>query len=345
MKVLIMAGGRGVRFWPLSQPDFPKQCIQWAGKDSLLTQSISRALKLTSPDNVFVITGPKMLNAVIADAGDSPLPKSNIITEPSPRNTAPCIALALGQIFKEQSKEAILIMPADHLIQKEEDWLLTVLSGLSSLSTSAGVILFGLVPDRPHTGYGYIEAVNQIKPKQMANVERFIEKPDLKTAKKMFGQSQYLWNAGMILCGANKLEEAYSSYLPHSHHLINHLRSNEPIAEHWLSTETISLDYGILERMESLSVIAMEVGWSDVGSWDSAQLVLPDTQYGHGSSKNAVSINSNNCIVYAPEMSVALIGVQDIAVVKHKDQLLVLNLSDAQSVRVAVDELEKKEIK
>jgi mannose-1-phosphate guanylyltransferase/mannose-6-phosphate isomerase len=341
MKVLIMAGGRGVRFWPLSQPDFPKQCIQWAGKDSLLTQSILRALKLTSPDNVFVITGPKMLDAVLADAGNTPLPKSNIITEPSPRNTAPCIALALGQIFKVPSKESILIMPADHLIQKEEDWLLTILSGLSSLSSSAGVILFGLVPDRPHTGYGYIEAVEKIRPKQMATVEQFIEKPDLKTANLMFGQSQYLWNAGMILCGANQLEEAYSLHLPHSYHLINRLRSNEPITEHWHSTETISLDYGILERMESLSVIAMEVGWSDVGSWDSAQLVLPKTEYGHGTSKKTVSINSNNCIVYAPEMSIALIGVQDIAVVKHHDQILVLNLSDAQAVRRAVDELEK----
>ncbi|MGC6507049.1 MAG: mannose-1-phosphate guanylyltransferase [Myxococcota bacterium] len=340
MKVLIMAGGRGARFWPLSQPEFPKQCIRWNDSETLLHQAIHRANKLAKLEDIFIITGPKMRSAIEDSLVGTGINHSQIIVEPTARNTAPCIALALGIIGSEPS--SILIMPADHLIQDSDEWVRCVRSAQSECLNRAQPVLFGINPTIPHTGYGYIEATTPLIANQLSPVVRFREKPSHIQANAFLKKGHFLWNAGMILTQLEQLELAFKKYLPQCHRYLQSLRDGSPIDGLWFETEEISLDYGILEHMSDLMVIAMDVGWSDVGSWDSAHLVLPKTEYGHGKAPFVSSVQSTNCVVMSEQMEIALVGVNNLVVVQNGNQLLVMNKDSAQSVRTAVTEIEKK---
>ena len=334
-----MAGGRGARFWPLSQPHCPKQCIPWGDRPSLLVQAIERALKLVGPDDITILTGPAMRLAVIKDVEQAGLSAAHVQIEPSPRNTAPCVALALGILPSEP--DSVLIMPADHLIQDESAWLECVQKAHQEQAKRGAPVLFGINPTRPHTGFGYIQSRTVLSANELEGVERFREKPSLELAEYFLSQGNYLWNAGMILAPIGQLELAYERFLPKSYRYIQSVREGAPLDVLWFETEEISLDFGILERMTGLMVIAMDAGWSDLGAWDSAHLVLPPQEYGHGIAPQVAAVNSSECIVMSESMDVALVGVTNIAVVQHGRQLLVLNRDAAQDIRAAVTAIEK----
>ena len=338
MKVLIMAGGRGARFWPRSQPQFPKQCIRWDGTDSLLIQAIARANKVAELKDIYIITGPKMRSAIESECAGTGINHSQIIIEPSARNTAPCIALALGIIGSDPSM--VLIMPADHLVQRPADWVKCVEAAQAESSKRGSPILFGINPTHPHTGFGYIEATHSLVPNQTSTVERFREKPNLQQATEFIEKGQFLWNAGMILAPVGQLELAFERHLPKCHRYLQSVREGAPQEGLWYETEEISLDFGILEHMKGLMVIALDAGWSDLGAWDSAHLVLPKTEYGHGRAPFVSAVQSKDCIVLSEQMEIALVGVNNLVVVQHGNQLLVMSTESAQDIRSAVKHIE-----
>ncbi len=346
---VIMAGGAGTRFWPASRSSRPKQLLPLAGEseETLLAATVRRLAPLVTEDRVVVVTGEHLADATAKAVPG--VPRSQILCEPAPRNTAPCIAWATATIARLDPDALVAVLPSDHFIADEEEFRRVLARALRS-AESGRVTTVGIVPTRPETGYGYIELGEPIEGDTGAKrVARFVEKPDRATAEQFLAGKRHLWNAGMFFFRARDMAELVVRHLPELSSGVAKIdaaaggaNAAEVLKAVFPTLPSVSIDHGVMEKAEGLAVVPGEFGWNDVGSWQSAwELGAPD-EAGNSLSAGAVAIDSKNNLVRTlgkGKKVVALVGVNDLVVVETEDALLVIPRERAQDVRLIVDAL------
>ncbi len=346
---VIMAGGAGTRFWPASRSSRPKQLLPLAGgsEETLLAATVRRLAPLVTEDRVVVVTGEHLAEAT-AQAVPG-VPRSQILCEPAPRNTAPCIAWATTTIARLDPDALVAVLPSDHFIADEEEFR-RVLARALRTAESGRVTTVGIVPTRPETGYGYIELGEAIGGEDGAmSVARFVEKPDRAKAEAFLAGKRHLWNAGMFFFRARDMAELVERHLPELATGIakidaaaSGVDATAVLKSVFPTLPSVSIDHGVMEKAAGLAVVPGEFGWNDVGSWQSAwELGSPDAA-GNSLSAGALAIDAKNNLVRTlgkGKKVVALVGVNDLVVVETEDALLVIPRDRAQDVRLIVDAL------
>jgi mannose-1-phosphate guanylyltransferase len=334
--VLILAGGRGTRFWPLSRKHLPKQCLSLDGGPTLIQRTLARLIPLIPSSRVLVLTGEEMKEAVCEQL--STLLPENILVEPSGRNTAPCMIWGTLEAQK-RGAETVIVLPSDHMIQDEEAFRAALLQAIT-LAAENRLLTLGIRPTRAETGFGWIEPEAGEGP--AFKVQRFLEKPNQKRADMLFAEGKCLWNAGMFVWKPELLLEEVERWLPGAARMVELLRSGKALVDCWECSEATSIDYGVMEKSERVWTLPVEFGWSDVGSWPAVAEVLPDQGWGAGTAGELVTIRAQNNVVHAPGRLVALLGVEGLVVVDTGDVLLVARKEDAQSVKLLLEQIEQR---
>jgi mannose-1-phosphate guanylyltransferase len=340
---VVLAGGRGTRFWPLSRRALPKQCLSLDGGPTLLQRTIARTA--LPPERVVVVTGPDMLEEVRAQAQGC-----TVLVEPSARNTAPAIAWAALEV-ERRGGSGCFVLPSDHVILDEPGFRAS-LAQAADVARSGALVTLGIRPTRPETGFGWIEpdsipfqssGPGDAPPSGAApRVRRFLEKPPLPVAEALLAGGRHLWNAGMFVWTTEALLAAIDAHMPGTASMIAALRSGAALEDAWLRSEATSIDYGVMERASEIRVLPVDFGWSDVGSWPALAEILPPLEGGVAVAEALVAVRAGGNVVHAAGKVVALVGVSELIVVDTADALLVAQRSDAQDVRLVLDALERR---
>jgi mannose-1-phosphate guanylyltransferase/mannose-6-phosphate isomerase len=353
MYAVVMAGGSGTRFWPLSREKMPKQLLKIGGEDTLIQQTVARILPLIKLEHVYIVTHEGLAGDIAAQltskfggAWDR-----NFILEPEAKNTAPALGLSALQVSRIDPEGIMVVLAADHSIRKTEEFLHVVRQAAEAAKKDYLVTL-GIKPGRPETGYGYIKAGERINPAEggdLYKVAAFVEKPDLETAKKYAGSGTYFWNSGMFVWKAGTFLKELEKYRPSLYQGLREIRESigtgkeKDVAKAVFGrTESVSVDYAVMETTDRAAVIPADIGWSDVGSWTALEEVTDRDAAGNIITGNVVDIGSRDSIVYAEKRLVATIGLKDTIVVDTPDATLVCSKEKAQEVKKVVDELKKR---
>jgi mannose-1-phosphate guanylyltransferase len=342
---LIMAGGRGTRFWPRSRKRNAKQVLKFFGERSLIQQTVDRLKAVIPPENIWVVTNDFLQAEIRKQLPE--VPKQQIVAEPAQRNTAPCIALA-AQIIASLDEDSVLgVFPADHLILKEGRFRNFVKVAFKAAETS-DVVVLGIEPRWAETGYGYIEFPKNLKPgnNEVLDITSFREKPDAKTAKKFVERGNFLWNAGMFFWKTSAVLQLMKEHQPNTATLLAGLPKfgsksfAAKLAEAYPFCDNISIDYAVIEKAESVKGLALDdIGWNDVGSWEAVYDLAKKDDAGNASTSRLISEDSHGNYVDAAK-TVALVGVENMIIVDTPDALLVAQRSRAQDVSKVVKALE-----
>ncbi|MEG1572279.1 MAG: mannose-1-phosphate guanylyltransferase [Bacteroidales bacterium] len=353
---VIMAGGVGARFWPMSRTDYPKQFIDILGTgQSLLQQTFNRFKTVCPAENVLVVTNENYKSLVLEQLPE--IKSSQVLTEPHRRNTAPCIAYANYRIKSMNPNAIVVVSPSDHIVLKEEMFHQVILSAMQAAQENDWLITLGIRPHNPNTGYGYIQydenimcaANNQIK-----KVKVFTEKPELEMAKSFLASGDFLWNAGIFVWSLKSGMEAFKTYLPEIDSLFDAEADKMGTAEEhalidriYPICKNISIDYGVMEKAKNVYVLSADMGWSDLGTWGSLYESRPKDKNANAIVGNSVmTYQTQNCIVNMPkDKLVVLQGLNDYIVVEDHEILLVCKKEEEQQIRQIVNDvlLEKGE--
>lgn len=350
---VIMAGGAGARFWPASRSLRPKQLLPLAGSsgETLLAATVRRLAPLVTEDRIVVVTGEHLAEATSKALPG--VPRSQILCEPAPRNTAPCIAWATATIARLDPSAIVVVLPSDHFITDEAEFR-RVLQRAIETAESGRVTTVGIVPTRPETGYGYIEVGEPLagaaaSASHAKRVARFVEKPDRARAEQFFAGGAHLWNAGMFFFRASDMTKLVADHLPALAAGVAKIddgaragNESEVVKAVFPTLPSVSIDHGVMEKAEGLAVVPGQFGWNDVGSWQSAWELGAQDASGNVLPAGAVAIDSKNNLVRTQGTGtkvVALVGVSDLVVVETEDALLVMPRDRAQDVRQVVDAL------
>ncbi len=345
LKVLVMAGGRGTRFWPLSRAVRPKQCIALSGERSLIQQTVDRLNGLVKPECVLIATGRDMEQAVRQQLPE--IPAENFLVEPRGRNTAPCIAWGAVEIARRWGGDTVMaVLPADHLVADEVSFRQVLAAAAEGASRTNSLVTIGIQPTRPETGFGYLKVGGELGRwggKPFLRVRRFVEKPDVETARTFLESKEYLWNAGMFCWTVDAIRDAYREYLPGTWAAMEAL-THQPstIEKLWERFDATSVDYGVMERSRGVLTVPADLGWSDVGAWSALPAVLGASQGGTLVAKEKVIIDASGNVVHSPDKLVALLGVEGLVIVDTPDVLFVGRLDRAQDMRAINEELERR---
>ncbi len=348
--VVIMAGGIGSRFWPVSRSSYLKQFIDILGVGkSLLQLTYIRFSQLVAPEFIYVVANQAYRELVIQQLPD--LPPENIISEPMARNTAPCIAYASYKIAKLHPKFNCVVAPSDHLILNDVDFLNTIERAVEFTSQQPTLVTLGVKPNRPDTGYGYIQYIPTTSNNQVFKVKTFTEKPTLELAKTFLESGEFLWNAGIFIWNLQSIKKSIEAHLPDIHALFKEAYSalgtekeTEAIQKVYSRCTNISIDYGVMEKADNVYVIPSDFGWSDLGTWKSLYENSPkDADENVGIGKNIILEESEHCMVYAPDHKLVVIkGIQNAIVVDSGDVLLVCDKDKEQEVKQIVTDIKLK---
>jgi mannose-1-phosphate guanylyltransferase len=345
---LILAGGRGTRFWPLSRRSRAKQVLSVVGESTLIQATVERLSPLIPPERLWVLTNSHLRAEIIRQLPQ--IPKEQILAEPQQRNTAPAIGLAAHILQSIDPDSIMAVFPSDHVITKPRRYLQFV-RGAFSAAGQGKIAVLGIAPRRPDTGYGYIEFPNGVKSGSLEAIPvvKFREKPDLATARRFVKAGRFHWNAGMFFWRTDVLLDALRRYLPKTATILSSLpafpdrRFFPKLKEAFPLCENISIDYAVLERASNVVGLACDdIGWSDVGSWDAVYELLARDGEGNASRSKALFEASSGNYVDARGKLVALLGVNDLIVVDTPDALLVADRKRAQQVGNLVKMLEQK---
>lgn len=343
---VIMAGGVGSRFWPMSTPEFPKQFhdILGTGK-TMIQQTFERIRPMVALENIYVITNEEYVDLTQKQLPE--LPKSNIIGEPMMRNTSACNVYMAQKIAHINPNANIIVLPADHLILKENIFREKVEFALGEANKNNSLITLGIQPTRPDTGYGYIKYLNEGN-KKIYKVETFTEKPNLETAEKFLETGNYLWNSGMFIWNVKSILESFKKHLPQMYNLFSNCPYNSPqekdkIKDIYQKAESISVDNGILEKAHNVHVIPSDLGWSDLGTWTSVFENSNKDKDNNTKSDNSITYNTKrNVIRIKNKDKIAVIdGLEDYIVVDTDDALLICPKKNDQFIKQYVADLEK----
>lgn len=347
---VIMAGGGGTRFWPLSRQQMPKQLLNISGNDVMINESIKRIADLIPLSNIFVVTNRKQKD-IINELLLNDLPRENILFEPVGRNTAACIAFAAMTINSRCPDAVMCVLPSDHHIGDEDGFRRTIRHAGQTAEETGKLITIGIKPTFPATGYGYIKYEAEDNPccNGAYEVTSFVEKPDIERAREYQKQGNYLWNSGMFVWKVSTILENMMRYLPRLYKAMSRIREyigskkeEENIESVYKELQSISIDFGIMERSDDVLVIPGSFGWNDVGSWDSLGTIFPTDDNGNIIKARHIALDTRNSIIYSNDRLVATIGLEDIIVADTPDALLICPKSKAQDVKSVVDMIKRQ---
>jgi mannose-1-phosphate guanylyltransferase len=345
---VIMAGGVGARFWPLSRNTRPKQFIDILGTgETLIQQTFRRLTTICPPENIFVVTHLQYFDQVVEQL--PAIVPAHVLCEPMRRNTAPCIAYATHKIYKLNPNASIVVAPSDHIILKEEVFTQTLLCALQAATQNDWLLTLGITPSRPDTGYGYIQfdENHTYKPDcQLRKVKTFTEKPNLELAESFLQSGDFLWNSGIFIWSIKSILNAFEMHLPELNSLFKdgadeYYTETEPayIESAYTVCKSISIDYGVMEKADNVFVLAADIGWSDLGTWGSLYDTSDKSDDGNAViGAKPLLYNTHNCIINLPSDRVAVIqGIDDMIVVEDNGILLICKRNDEQNIRTYVD--------
>lgn len=346
---VIMAGGVGSRFWPLSTSDCPKQFLDPLGiGKSFLRLTFERFLPIVPKENFFVVTSEKYKGKVMEHLPE--LHEDQILLEPMRRNTAPCIAYATWRIAKINPEARIVVTPSDHLVVQEEKFREIVKDGFEFVNDSDRLMTIGIQPTRPETGYGYIQFDKTAAVGNIHKVKTFTEKPDLELAKVFLESGEFLWNSGIFLWSVNGIKDAMREFLPElassfdeGNKFYGTEKEQQFIDFLYPQCKNISIDYGVMEKSKKVFVRAGNFGWSDIGTWGSIKTHMQQDENGNVLSGQVLCYDTKDSLVMVEKGKVAIVqGVEKMLVVNEKDRLLVCKLEDEQSLRKWTEDIKNK---
>ncbi len=348
LTAVIMAGGKGERFWPKSRTNCPKQFLSLTSDhETMLQKTVRRLAPLVRTEDVYVVTNAAYTGLVTEQLRG--LPPENIIAEPCSRNTAPCIGLAASVIRKKYGDAVMLVLPSDHLIRQTDMYLDTLRRAVTAAEQGTNLVTLGITPTYPETGYGYIRYVRGSGRNGVYKVECFVEKPDVQTAREYLREGTYLWNSGMFLWKASTIlmnlekfmPELYAGLLPIAEAYGTDAFS-KVLEERFCTLPSQSVDYGIMEKAENILTIPGSFGWDDVGSWLALGRINHTDENGNMLSGDVISVRSRGCIVSGEQRLIAVLGLQDTVIVDTPDAVLVCDKNSTQDIRQILAQLREE---
>lgn len=326
---LIMAGGKGERFWPKSRLNCPKQFIDVAGCGKTMIQlTVERILPMVRMEDIYISTNESYKKLVKEQL---PLiPEENILCEPVGRNTAPCVGLGAVYMLKKNEDAVMMVLASDHLIKYEDIFRNVLKDAVTIAEEGENIVTIGITPDCPETGYGYIKKSSSISKGKANAVECFVEKPDRETAMEYLKSGNYFWNSGMFVWKASTVMKSMEKYMPDVFDKlqcigdsINTPDEKKILIEQFTAMRSESVDYGIMEKASNIYVLPGQFGWDDVGSWLAVGRIKEANQEGNVITGNVVTFNSKDCIIEAKDKLIATVGLEDIVVVDTEDVTLI----------------------
>ena len=342
---VIMAGGRGERFWPKSRNNRPKQFLSLTSDgETMIQKTVKRLSPLVSAEDIFIVT-----NAAYADLVNDQLPdvpRENILCEPCARNTAPCIAFAAAIIQKKYGDAMMLVLPSDHLIGYENIYIKTLQTAIRTAEEGNNLVTIGITPAYPETGYGYINFGKEAG--DAYEVERFVEKPDLPTAKKYLASGKYLWNSGMFVWKASAIMYNMKQFMPEIHDGAVRIGDSygtdsyeETLIKEFTAFTSESVDFGIMEKASDIYTIPGSFGWDDVGSWLAVERINETDDKKNYFDGDVIAVDSERTTVCGGKRLVAAIGTRDIVIVDTDDVLLVCSKNNTQDDKKVIAQLKE----
>ena len=342
MKVIILAGGKGTRLWPISRGSFPKQFLKLGDDHSLLQKCVKRFLPLIDPSGIVIVTSADYRHLVRNQLCDiDPCFENQIVVEPEARNTAPAIALGMKYLQEEcglLDDEVVVISSSDHLISPPEEFL-KALNTAEEVAKQGYLVTFGVKPTHPETGYGYIKTMKTAG-SMVCKAEAFIEKPSLEIAQEFLRSEDYLWNCGIFAFTPARFWSELENLAPQIAQLVD--GSVQDMIERFAELPNISIDYAVMEKSSNIAVVPLTLSWSDIGSWDSVFDVLEKDHNQNVKIGNVFDVDTKNCLILGGKRLISTIGLEDMLIIETDDAILIGKKGESQKVKKLVEELKKQ---
>lgn len=347
---LIMAGGCGERFWPRSRKSLPKQFLSLTGDGRTMIQlTVERILPLVQMEDIFIATNTQYKSLVHEQLPE--IPEQNILCEPIGRNTAPCIGLGAVHIAAKYSDAIMMVLPSDHLIKMEDIFADTLSQACKIAESGDNLVTIGIPPSYPEVGYGYIKMNTSKKSGDAFEVDCFVEKPNLSLAKQYVSSGNYAWNSGMFIWKISTILSNFNVHLPKMSDQLSSIKSAIGTSEEhsvleniFPSLESISIDYGIMEKAQNIFVIPGSFGWDDVGSWLAIERIKGCDEKNNTITGNVVSVDTNGCIIEAKDKLIAAVGVKDLVVVDTDDAILIASKAATNNIKKILEILRESDM-
>ncbi len=342
---LIMAGGRGERFWPKSRKDLPKQFLSLTDDGRTMIQlTVDRILPLVQIEDIYISTNKDYKSLVLEQLPD--IPPENILCEPVSRNTAPCIGLGAVHISKKYEDSIMIVLASDHLIKYNSMFLNALKDAAGTAEENTNLVTIGITPDYPETGYGYIKFNPNNNNGRAYTVDRFVEKPNLETAKEYLASEEYLWNSGMFVWKVSSILTKFQNILPKTYEGLMKIRNaigtideDMVLNEEFSKFDAISVDYGIMEKSQDIFTIPGTFGWDDVGSWLAIERIKKSNELGNIVNGNVITIDSKDCVIEAEKKLIATVGIRDLIIVDTADATLICEKNSAGDIKKILENL------
>ena len=342
---LIMAGGRGERFWPKSRVHMPKQFLSLTGEGKTMIQlTVERIAPIVAMEDIYIATNRSYKKLVMEQLPE--LPEENILCEPIRRNTAPCIGLGAAHIAKKHGDAVMYVLPSDHLITHPQIFRRTLSDAAQVAEAGENLVTIGITPTYPETGYGYIKFDPEQTQGAAFAVERFVEKPDLDTARSYVASQQYLWNSGMFTWKVSTILNSMKTFMPEIYEGLTRIQNAIGTAEQdtvlekeFHAFDSVSIDYGVMEKSRDIFIFSGSFGWDDVGSWLALERMQQRNEFGNIVSGNVVSIDTKNTIIQGGNKLIATVGVEDLVVIDTEDATLICDKNSTGEIRKVIENL------
>ena len=342
---LIMAGGRGERFWPRSRKKLPKQFLSLTGDGKTMIQdTIERILPIVDINDIYIATNKEYRELVQKQLPN--IPTQNILCEPVGRNTAPCIGLGAIHINQKYEDALMMVLPSDHLIKYNSMYINTLQTACSIAEQDTNLVTIGITPDYPETGYGYIKFNSNQSKGQAFAVDRFVEKPSLEVAKEYLATEEYLWNSGMFVWKVSSILSNIKNFMRPTYdglmkikQAIGTTEESAVLEREFYKFESLSVDYGIMEKAKNIFTIPGTFGWDDVGSWLAVERIRKTNEYGNAVSGNVITIDTKNSIIDGTNKLIATVGIDNLIIVDTEDAILICKKESSKDIKKILENL------
>lgn len=342
---LIMAGGRGERFWPKSRKTMPKQFLSLTDDGKTMIQmTVERISSLVDRQDIFISTNKDYKKLVLEQLPG--IPEENILCEPVGRNTAPCIGLGAVHVAKKYEDALMMVLPSDHLIKYTKMFVNTLSDGCSIAEKGPNLVTIGITPDYPETGYGYIKFNPEISDGHAFGVDRFVEKPTLEVAKEYLETEEYLWNSGMFVWKVSTILENIQKFMPETYHGLQKIKEaigteqqDNVLESTFTDFKSESIDYGIMEKAENIYILPGTFGWDDVGSWLAVERIRKTNESGNVVEGNIITIDCKNNIIQGGKKLIATVGIDGLIIVDTEDATLICDKDSAGDIKKVLENL------